>query len=89
MSKSVKLRKGLDIRLVGEAEKVSSVSVMPKSISIKPTDFHQMIPKMVVKEGDAVKAGTILFHDKYNPSINYASTASGKVKLITSLSHPK
>ncbi|MDG1428850.1 MAG: Na(+)-translocating NADH-quinone reductase subunit A [Crocinitomicaceae bacterium] len=82
MSKSVKLRKGLDIRLVGEAEKVSSVSVMPKSISIKPTDFHQMIPKMVVKEGDAVKAGTILFHDKYNPSINYASTASGKVKSI-------
>ncbi|MFT5778785.1 MAG: Na+-transporting NADH:ubiquinone oxidoreductase subunit A [Crocinitomicaceae bacterium] len=82
MSKSVKLRKGLDIRLVGGAEKVKSELSFPKVVSIKPTDFHRMIPKMVVKEGDAVKAGSILFYDKYNESVKYASTVSGTVKAV-------
>ncbi len=82
MSKSIKLRKGLDIRLVGVAEKVKSEAAFPKTVSIKPTDFHQMIPKMVVKEGEAVKAGTILFHDKYKSSVKFASPASGIIKAI-------
>ena len=54
MSKTVKLKKGLDIRLVGEAEKVVSEFVLPSSISIFPADFHGMIPKLTVKEGDTL-----------------------------------
>lgn len=82
MSKTVKLRKGLDIRLVGEANKVKSELVLPKTVSVKPTDFHGLVPKMVVKEGEAVKAGTILFYDKYNEPVKCASPISGKVSAI-------
>ena len=82
MSKTVKLRKGLDIRLVGVASKVKSEFVLPKTVSIKPTDFHGVTPKMVVKEGDQVKAGSILFFNKYNESIKCASPISGKVEAI-------
>lgn len=82
MSKTVKLRKGLDIRLVGVANKVKSEFVNPKTISIKPTDFHGMIPKMVVREGDQVKAGSIIFFNKYNESVKCASPVSGKVEAI-------
>jgi len=82
MSKSIKLRKGLDIRLVGEAKTVKSDLPAPKTVSIKPSDFHGMTPKMVVKEGDTVKAGGILFHDKYEESVKYASPVSGTVKAI-------
>ena len=56
MSKSIKLRKGLDIRLLGDAEKVKSELALPKTVSVKPTDFHGVTPKMVVKEGEKVKA---------------------------------
>lgn len=82
MSKTVKLRKGLDIRLVGKAEKVISDFTMPSHIAIKPTDFNGLTPKMVVKEGESVKAGTILFYDKYNEQIKCASPVSGKVEAI-------
>lgn len=82
MSKTVKLRKGLDIRLLGEANKVKSELVLPKTVSIKPTDFHGMIPKMVVKEGETVKAGQCIFYNKYNESVKCVSPVSGTVEAI-------
>ncbi len=82
MSKTVKLKKGLDIKLVGEAEKVTAEFVQPKSVSIKPSDFHGMTPKMLVKAGDSVKAGDILFQNKYQESIKFASPISGTVREI-------
>ncbi len=82
MSRTIKLRKGLDIRLVGEANKVKAEFKMPKTVSIKPTDFHLLIPKMVVKAGDRVKAGTVIFYDKYNESVKCASPVSGTVQEI-------
>lgn len=82
MSKTVKLRKGLDIRLLGEAEKVKTDLEMPKTVSLKPSDFHGMTPKMVVKVGDRVKAGDIVFNDKYNDSVKYAAPVSGTIQDI-------
>jgi Na+-transporting NADH:ubiquinone oxidoreductase subunit A len=82
MSKSIKLRKGLDIRLVGEAKAVKSELSTYKTVSLKPSDFHNMTPKMVFKEVDFVKSGSILFHDKYKESIKFASPISGVVKAI-------
>ena len=82
MSKTVKLRKGLDIKLIGAANKIKSELVMPKTVSIKPTDFHGMTPKMVVKEGETVKAGSTIFCDKYNEVVKCASPVSGKIEAI-------
>lgn len=82
MSRTIKLRKGLDISLVGEANKVKTEFKMPKTVSIKPTDFHLLVPKMVVKAGDKVKAGTVIFYDKYNESVKCASPVSGTVQEI-------
>lgn len=82
MSKTVKLRKGLDIRLVGVANKVKTESPMPKTVAIRPSDFHGMVPKMVVKEGEAVTAGKPIFHDKYNPSIKYVAPVTGTLNAI-------
>lgn len=82
MSKTVKLRKGLDIRLVGVANKVKTEVPMPKIISIKPTDFHGMTPKMLVKEGETVKAGQPIFQDKYQEVIKYVSPVNGTLKAV-------
>ena len=82
MSKDIRLKKGLNIQLLGEADKVYASIPQSKNFSIKPTDFHSLIPKMVVKEGDKVKAGSNLFIDKYNERIRFSSPVSGSVTEI-------
>jgi Na+-transporting NADH:ubiquinone oxidoreductase subunit A len=81
MSNTFKIKKGLDVRLLGEAEKTIT-EITPKVCAIKPPDFHGVFPKLLVKEGDEVKAGTPLFYDKYRENILFTSPVSGKVKEI-------
>ncbi len=77
----IRIRKGLDIHIKGEAEKRLEV-FEPTFCAIKPTDFIGVLPKMHVEEGDDVKVGTVLFHDKNNEKIVFTSPVSGKVKAI-------
>ena len=66
MSKLIPIKKGLDIPLLGDAEKILQSAPRAKHYAVCPTDFHGLIPKMLVKEGDRVLAGQPLFFDKYN-----------------------
>ncbi len=77
MSKTIKIKKGLNIPLQGAAEKVLSNAPRSAQYSVCPTDFHGLTPKMLVKEGEKVKAGTPLFFDKYNEKIIYTAPVSG------------
>ena len=79
MSKTIRIRKGLDLRLKGEAEKVIVQADPPGVVDIKPTDFHGLTPKVLVKPGQEVKAGMPLFRDKYNERVLFASPVSGEV----------
>ncbi len=77
----IKIKKGIDIHLVGEAKKEVR-KYEPQLFALKPQDFIGVVPKMHVAEGDDVKVGTVLFHDKNNEGIFFTSPASGKVKAI-------
>ena len=79
MSKHIKIKQGLNIKLKGEAEKVYSSAPLPEVFAIKPTDFTGITPKLLVKQGDEVKAGSPLFYDKYNESIKFCAPVSGEV----------
>ena len=85
MSKEIRLKKGLNINLFGDADKVYA-TIKPTDISnkyvLKPTDFHALTPKLTVKAGDNVEAGSPLFFDKSNPKIVFCSPVSGKVLEI-------
>ena len=81
MSETITIKKGLDINLVGEAEKTIT-EVEAGIYAIKPPDFVGVFPKMLVREGDKVKAGTLLFYDKYRENIKFSSPVSGTVKEI-------
>lgn len=82
MSLSVNLKKGFDIRLEGSAEKILSSQSEPPLYALKPPDFPGLIPKLNVRPGDKVLAGTPLFHDKIRPDILYTSPVSGNVVAI-------
>ena len=79
MSKTVNVRKGLDIRLIGEADKVKIDAPIPSSVALKPADFHGLVPKMLVKVGDQVKIGEPVFCDKYNDLIKFVSPVCGEI----------
>ena len=82
MSKVIKLKKGLDINLKGQAEKTVEKTVSPTFISIKPSDFPCVKPHLEVRQGDKVKAGDVLFTDKFRPEIRFCSPVSGEVAEI-------
>lgn len=82
MSKVIKLKKGLDIKLNGEAEKVVQPAGKISSCALKPTDFRALTPKLAVKAGDEVKAGDVLFTDKAHPEIKFTTPVSGTIETI-------
>ena len=81
MSEIIKIRKGLDIKLLGETDKkVNEVS--SDNFALKPPDFIGVFPKLFVKEGDEVKAGTPVFFDKYRDNIIFTSPVSGTITEV-------
>lgn len=82
MANAIKIRKGNDIRLKGAAEKALEVPSKGQLFAIKPTDFYHLTPKVIVREGDTVQAGDLLFHDKYNEAIRFNAPVSGTVKAV-------
>ena len=82
MSKDIRIKKGLDIKLVGDAEQITSEIPLGSIYAVRPNDFHGVVPKILAKEGTQVKAGQALFHDKSDERILFASPVSGKISEI-------
>ncbi len=82
MAKVIKLRKGLDINLRGKATRETLTVGCPGEYALMPDDFCGVKPKVVVKEGDAVKAGDALFVDKLHPEVKFVSPVSGTVSMV-------
>ena len=79
MSKDIRIKKGLDIKLVGEATLTTNKLPVKGMFALKPQDFHGIIPKLIAKEGAEVKAGESIFYSKSDDRILFPSPVSGKV----------
>lgn len=82
MSKDIRIKRGHNLRLKGEAEKTLIDAPRSKTFAIKPPDFHSVVPKMVLKEGAKVQAGDELFFSKYTGEVKFTSPVSGTLKEI-------
>ena len=82
MANVIKLRKGLDIHLQGKAEEKKIQLKSNGKFALVPDDFEGITPKVVVKEGDKVKAGDALFVNKQYPEVKFASPVSGTVSAV-------
>tara|TARA_Y100000815_G_scaffold191039_1_gene174542 strand:+ start:1926 stop:3275 length:1350 start_codon:yes stop_codon:yes gene_type:complete len=82
MSKDIRIKKGLDIKLVGNAEKATENAIVSNFYSVRPEDFHSIIPKLIAKAGTRVKAGETLFHNKDYEAMKFVSPVSGEVTEV-------
>lgn len=82
MSKDIRIKRGLSLQLKGEAEKQLVEAPRSRTYAIKPPDFHSVVPKMVVKEGERVLAGDKIFFNKYAEEVRFTSPVSGTVQEI-------
>ncbi|MDT0647512.1 Na(+)-translocating NADH-quinone reductase subunit A [Zunongwangia sp. F260] len=82
MSKDIRIKRGLSLKLVGEAEKELLEAPRSKTYAIKPPDFHTVVPKTVVKEGAKLLAGDEIFFSKYTGEVRFTSPVSGTIKEI-------
>ncbi|PIF00332.1 MAG: NADH:ubiquinone reductase (Na(+)-transporting) subunit A [Maribacter sp.] len=82
MPKDIRIRKGLNINLIGAAEETTAKAVLSNVYAINLGDFHGITPKMLVREGVEVKAGEALFFNKSNPEMLFVSPVSGELVEI-------
>lgn len=82
MSNDIRIKKGLDIKLLGEAEKTIENAIISNFCTIRPEDFHAIIPKLIAKEGTHVKAGETIFYSKADERVKFVSPVSGEIVEI-------
>jgi len=79
MSQDIQIKKGLDIKLKGESEKVTENAKSSNVYTLKPEDFHTIIPKLSVKIGAKLKAGESVFYNKAIEEMKFPSPVSGEL----------
>ena len=79
MSKDIRIKKGLNINLVGAAEHTTSKAALSNVYAINLLDFYGITPKLMVKAGEEVKAGEPLFYSKDNEEMLFVSPVSGEL----------
>jgi len=82
MAEVIKIKKGLDIKMIGQAELIYVKAPRAKTYAIKPGDWHGLTPKIIPKLCDQVKVGTPIFYDKYHPEVKFCSPVSGILSVI-------
>ena len=83
MRRTVNLTKGLNLNLEGGLTSGVSAGVARVThVAVVPDDFPGFVPKLDVREGDKVRIGSPLLHDKNDPSVRLVATAAGTVESV-------
>jgi Na+-transporting NADH:ubiquinone oxidoreductase subunit A len=82
MNQRIRINKGLDIPISGKPEEKVDPGCPVRSVALLGNDYIGLKPKILVKEGDNVKQGQVLFIDKRDPNVMYTAPGSGKVFAI-------
>ena len=82
MTKKIKLKRGLDIAISGKAAEIIGSNAQGEVFSVVPDHFAGITPKVVVKEGERVEAGSPVFYNKQCSEMQFVSPVSGEVIAV-------
>lgn len=69
MANVIKIKKGLDINLMGKAPMVDVSTGEARSYGIVPDHYSGLVPRLEVQVGDHVLAGDPVLYQKDQPSL--------------------
>ncbi len=82
MTSVIKIKRGLNIDICGAPAPMVSSMNQSALVAISPDDFNGFVPKVLVKEGETVKAGTPILFDKHHPELKIVAPVSGVVEEV-------
>ena len=82
MSEDIRIKKGLSINIKGVADKELKKVPLPNQLALILDDFHLIIPKLILREGDSVKRGQPIFYSKSNEKMKFVSPVTGYIEKI-------
>ncbi|MBR9828332.1 MAG: Na(+)-translocating NADH-quinone reductase subunit A [Oceanospirillales bacterium] len=78
----IKINKGLDLPIAGAPEQTIQDGPKVRTVALLGQDYVGMKPTMMVKEGDRVKLGQVIFTDKKTEGVQYTAPGAGTVRAI-------
>ena len=78
----IKIKRGLDLPVAGEPRQEIEKGPVIRSVAVLGGDYPGMKPTMLVREGDRVRKGQIIFTDKKTEGVNYTAPAGGTISAI-------
>lgn len=83
MRRTINLKKGLNLNLVGGLGSDAPVAIpLPARVAVVPDDFPGFLPKLDVAEGDRVECGSPLLRDKNDGRIKLVAPMGGTVEAV-------
>ena len=82
MSTDIRIKNGLSINIKGVADKELKKVPLPTQLALILDDFHLIVPKLLVKEGQSIKRGQPIFYSKSNEKIKFVSPSSGTLEKV-------
>ena len=82
MSRTIRIRRGLNIPVAGEPEQVVYPGSKLKHVALCGVDYVGLRPRLLVEVGAAVGLGQPLLEDKRDPGVCYPSPGRGTVVAI-------
>lgn len=83
MMKTLTVKNGFSLNISGQVAESIKEAPVPATVALMPGWIPHVKPRLLVKEGDAIKGGAPLFEDKRNPVVSYPSPGAGVVERIT------
>lgn len=77
-----RMKRGYDLPMLGAPAGRVVDAARPKQVSVRPTEFRLVKPKLLVKEGEAVACGAPLFQDRERPEIRIVAPGGGVIREI-------
>jgi Na+-transporting NADH:ubiquinone oxidoreductase subunit A len=78
----ISITRGLDLPITGEPKQTIETGPTVTTVALVAGDYIGMKPTMIVKQGDSIRLGQILFEDKKNPGVRFTSPGCGKIAAI-------
>jgi len=79
---NLSVKKGYRLRVSGKPSLNLSSLPDPAQVALLPAKIAHIKPRLLVREGDHVNIGSLLFEDKRNPRLKFLSPGGGTVSRI-------